>query len=114
MIREAILEDEYCQDITVNRRVQLVDNHGRVTTTDTALTFTGVIQAGVGDALNRLPEADRNSEAIRVFSLDELRCGTATNKADIIVHNGKRYEVMNVLNYWDEYSDAVCRVTKNG
>ncbi len=52
-----------------------------------------------GRDLEELPEADRNSEAIRVYTRARIFVQDASQAADVVEYTGRRWRVTQVLNY---------------
>ena len=92
-----ILEDpDFQVELEIERRTETVDKAGRGQTQATRSAIIACIQPLTSDELERLPEADRNRESLAVWSRSML-CGTGPNHApDLIIWQGKTYEVTGV------------------
>ena len=52
-----------------------------------------------GRDLDQLPEADRNSEAIRVYTQVRLYVADGGNAPDVVLYQGRKWRVTQVLDY---------------
>ena len=66
-----------------------------------ALTIVASVQPLSGEDLQELPEAERTSDAIEIFSVVELfATNLATNKlGDLVTYQGRDYRVTNAENW---------------
>lgn len=66
----------------------------------TAINLTNVVIHNLtGKDLDQVPEANRNIETIEVYSLVRLYVADGGNDADIVVYRGRRYKVIQVMDY---------------
>ena len=68
------------------------------TPSTTAITDVAVHTVN-GRELDRLPEADRRKEAIRVYTKVQVRTAGGGYRPDVILYDSKRYEVRLVDDY---------------
>lgn len=97
-VGELIYDPDFCQTITVERTSCQIVNH-RAEYSSSTFNVTGVITIADSKTLQMLPEADRLSGAINVFTEKELYITshqeTGPYISDIIHFEGKNYKIMN-------------------
>ena len=104
-VSELIGDPDFCQSngVKVTRRTVTIVNHKPVTQ-EQKLTLVGIITISDEQSDEMLPEADRNKEAIHIFTYKRLMCtgcDRATGKdymADIVTFEGVNYKVAYCLN----------------
>lgn len=104
-ISELIGDPDFCQPngVTVTRRPVEIVNH-KPKYTEQIIKLTGIITISDEQEDEMLPEADRNKEAINVFTYNRLFCtgyDRATDKdymADIVTFENVNYKVAYCLN----------------
>lgn len=104
-VSELIGDPDFCQPngVKVTRRPMEIVNH-KPKNTEKKLTLTGIITIADEQSDEMLPEADRNKEAINVFTYSRLFCtgyDRATGRdymADIVTFEGVNYKVAYCLN----------------
>lgn len=104
-VSELIGDPDFCQPngVKVTRRQMEIVNH-KPKNTEKKLTLTGIITIADEQSDEMLPEADRNKEAINVFTYSRLFCtgyDRATGRdymADIVTFEGVNYKVAYCLN----------------
>jgi hypothetical protein len=71
----------------------------------TRIKAKGSIQPVTGDDLNKLPEAFKNTESLKIYTKQELKTvdDTINREADIVVIDNKRYQV-GVVEKWRQLS----------
>lgn len=103
-ISELITDPDFCQPsgITIKRTIQEVVNH-RINETTVTINIPGIIT--LNDNVDSLEEhADRNSESIKVFTLERLKVvgkdkkSNVTYASDIVLFDGAQYIVRECLN----------------
>lgn len=81
-------------NFTVERVTSSIDNKGRAKETAETHVAQGSVQPATGKERELLPEGERTSETIAVYTPFALRMNDEGNvKADIIISQGKRYRV---------------------
>ena len=86
----------------------------------TSSTITASVQPVSGQDLRRLPEGTRTTDAVRIFSEDELRVGNETDRTppDRVVYLGEEYEVTSVqrwsMGQLDHYDAMAVRAERTG
>lgn len=66
----------------------------------TPINLTNVVIHNLtGRDLDQVPEANRNIETIEVYSLVRLYVADGGNDADIVVYRGRRFKVIQVMDY---------------
>lgn len=115
-VSELITDPDFAQPngISIIRRSCQTVNHKPVVT-ETNLTLAGIITIANDTSIEALPESDRSTESIHVFTLEKLfttgyENDTAVNGylSDIVVWNGANYRVMSCL---DDTQYGFCRST---
>lgn len=104
-VSELIGDPDFCQPngVKVTRRPMEIVNH-KPKNTEKKLTLTGIITIADEQSDEMLPEADRNKEAINIFTYGRLFCtgyDRATGRdymADIVTFEGVNYKVAYCLN----------------
>ena len=104
-VSELIGDPDFCQPngVKVTRRLMERVNH-KPKNTEKKLTLTGIITIADEQSDETLTEADRNKEAINVFTYARLFCtgyDRATGRdymADIVTFEGVNYKVAYCLN----------------
>jgi len=67
---------------------------------ETSITFDPATAHNLtGRDLLQLPEADRNNEAIRVYTKDRLYVADAGFSADVVEYQGRDWRIIQVLDY---------------
>lgn len=88
--------------LTVRRAGQPVQNSfGEfVPAAETSILFNPISVHNLsGRDLDQLPEADRNSEAVRAYSLTRIFVADGGNAADILEYTGRDWRCTSSLNY---------------
>jgi hypothetical protein len=114
MIGEIIAS--FAQAFTVERRsIGVLDDTGRYTRpAPSVVNVNGaIVPENTPAQLMRLPEGDRTQEAIRVFTQTLLRTAREPSmyEADVIVYNGRRWEV-SAVEQWDNGGFWDCLAVK--
>lgn len=114
-VKELITDPDFCQPngITIMRSTtEIVDHRPKKNTEQ--IKVAGIITISNENTDELLPEADRNSEHIHVFTRERLKtvgCDKLDGKeygADIVVFNGANYIVRYCL---DDAQYGFCRST---
>lgn len=92
--RDPMLSDA----ITVTRRMEIMGNDGRVTTSNTVASATGVVTQMEG-TLERRDDAEFVPRKIQIATAYPLREATQGYKPDIVTWNGTDYVVIAVYPY---------------
>ncbi len=85
----------------VIRTATNVSNLGETVLTPQNYFVSGVVEPASTKELERLPEAERLSGTIRIFTTFRLSDGDETITADVVVWNGRQYTVKTV----DDFSE---------
>lgn len=91
--------------VTLIRRTSVVDDNGENQITETVIPIDAIIQAGPGDALEKLPDDARLKEMIRIWTRTELQAQSVNGYDDVITWKGKRWQVMPRI-YWGNWGDG--------
>lgn len=105
-VSELIEDPDFCQPkgISITRSFYTVQNHKPVLETED-IVVPGIIITSAENSDELLPEADRNSEQIHVYTYDRLKTVGVDSvdgkkySADIINYNNKKYVVRYCLNH---------------
>lgn len=115
-VSELINDPDFAQPGGVNfiRRKCTVVNH-RPSVTETKMNVVGIITIADDTSVEMLPEADRSTESIHVFTYEQLfttgrKDDTAVDGylSDIVIWQGVKYKVMKCL---DDSQYGFCRST---
>lgn len=105
-VSELIGDKDFTQPngISVARTSYTVVNHQQVKTT-TDISLTGIITISSPRDIEMLPEYDRNSEAISIFTYKKLYTtgyesedGLVKYLSDVVTFEGSKYEVRSCMN----------------
>ena len=115
-IGELITDPDFAQPGGVNfiRRKCDIVNH-RPSVTETAMNVPGIITIASDTSVEKLPEADRSTEDIHIFTHEQLfttgrKDDVAVNDylSDIVIWQGVKYIVMKCM---DDTQYGFCRST---
>lgn len=115
-IGELITDQDFAQPggINIIRRKCEIVNH-RPVPTETVLNVPGIITIASDTSVEKLPEADRSTEDIHIFTHEQLlttgrKDDVAVNDylSDIVVWQGVKYIVMSCM---DDTQYGFCRST---
>lgn len=115
-IGELINDPDFAQPSGVNfiRRKCDIVNH-RPSVTETEMNVPGIITIASDTSVEKLPEADRSTEDIHIFTHEQLfttgrKDDTAVNGylSDIVIWQGVKYIVMSCM---DDTQYGFCRST---
>ncbi|MGA3827389.1 hypothetical protein [Pseudomonas chlororaphis] len=99
-VSEILLDPDFMDlGLICTRAMQTVGEDGRAITTDTDITFAGVVTSDKGDILERLAGAERKKGSITIHTIFKLTAGEGDTTADIVTWQGKRYTVSNINDY---------------
>ncbi|WP_285908115.1 hypothetical protein [Pseudodesulfovibrio pelocollis] len=95
-----VLDDpDFRVEFIVTRSVETVNAQGMTVLTGTDLPMSGVILPATDRQLNRLPEADRSSEVVAVYTSQPLTPGTPTLAPDVVHWRGGQFQVVQVQDW---------------
>lgn len=98
-LRELLNDPDLAVTVTLIRSVETVTEQGRSERIETEIPIVCVVLPATSKQLERLPDADRTSETVAVYSEFGLTSGTSTHAPDIVVWQGERYEVKDVQDF---------------
>lgn len=105
---ELIDDPDFCQDFTVIRSTGSWVNGDFVVTTPSTLTMTGVIEPMNTRDMQQLPEGDRITGALNVYTTEPLyttrlnqSTGNSGGLSDEVVWGGENYKIIQVQNFSD-------------
>lgn len=111
-VSQLITNRRFSQTITVKRNQCAIVKYKPVIK-ETELTLKGVIAPADQKALEMLPEADRVSGTISVFTREQLYLTGDSPEgdyiSDIIIHHGQEYKLQAQMDYSDYgYYQSIC------
>lgn len=113
-VSELLTDPDFTNTVTLIRRASTVNTYGENVMTETQSTITAVVQGANTESLERVPEGARLSDLIDVYYKGQLTAESPGGYADIIVWQGKRYQVFEVvedfMNYGAGFTKAVCKL----
>jgi hypothetical protein len=113
-VSELLTDPDFTNTVTLIRRSSTVDTYGENTMVETSSSITAVVQGANTESLERVPEGARLSDLIDVYYKGQLTAESPGGYADIIVWQGKRYQVFEVvedfMNYGAGFTKAVCKL----
>lgn len=98
-VSDLLLDPDLADSVTLIRRSAATNGFGEGELTETATPETMVVQGAEGEVLERMPQGARLKDIITVFFRGELHAEADDGYADVIVWNGRRYQVKNVTDY---------------
>lgn len=113
-VSELLTDPDFTNTVTLIRRSSTVNTYGENTMIETSSSITAVVQGANTESLERVPEGARLSDLIDVYYKGQLTAESPSGYADIIVWQGKRYQVFEVvedfMNYGAGFTKAVCKL----
>ena len=106
-VSDCILDPDFSQEFSIARVTEGVDTKGRTTTSNVTIMCVGVIAPATAEQLERVPEADRSSEVIAIYSTTLLTPGSTIYKPDVVTWRGGTYRVTSVMDFMD-YGAGYC------
>ena len=111
-VSDLLRDPDFTNVVTLIRRAVAVNEHGENVMTETPCHITAVVQGDNTETLDKLPEGARLSDVITVYYRGTLTAERPGGYADIIVWQGKRFQVKEVaedfLNYGAGFTKALC------
>ena len=111
-VSDLLRDPDFTNVVTLIRRTVTVNEHGENVMTENACYITAVVQGDNTETLDKLPEGARLSDILTVFYRGTLTAERPGGYADIIVWQGKRYQVKEVvedfMNYGAGFTKAYC------
>lgn len=110
-VTELLHDPDFVGPLTIIHRVPTVNALGENTLSETPLVTIGVVEPASGKTLQRLPDALRSADVSSFWVKGEIQTDGSGQYPDILVFNGKRYAVQNVLDYtnWGAgWCEGVC------
>lgn len=94
-VSELMTDPDFARAFQVRRMTGSYANEGEWSETATTLNKTGVIQPATSeDAINFLPEGERQKNLIRIWCAEEIRMGDGDGKcSDEVIVDGQYYRV---------------------
>lgn len=113
-VSDLLRDPDFTNIVTLIRRSSTVDNHGEHVMTESSCLITASVQGINTEDLERVPEGARLHDLITVYFRGELMAESPNGYADIILWQGKRYQVVivdeNFMNYGAGFTRAICKM----
>jgi hypothetical protein len=113
-VSELLTDPDFTNSVTLIRRASSINAYGEHVMVETQSTITVVVQGTNTEDLIRMPEAARLQDLITVYYGGELMAESPNGYADIIVWQGKRYQVAmvdeNFMNFGAGFTRATCKM----
>jgi len=106
-VSDVLLDPDFCQEFTVTRATETVGTDGRTVASNASILCCGVITPATAEQLERVPEADRSSEIIAVYTSTPLTSGSSTLLPDVVDWKSGTYRVVDVMD-WTDYGVGYC------
>jgi hypothetical protein len=111
-VSDILRDPDFTNVVTLIRRAVTINEHGENVMAETACYITAVVQGDAQEILEKLPDGARLSDAIMVYFRGTLTAERPGGYADIIVWNGRRYQVKEIAedfhNYGAGFTKALC------
>lgn len=111
-VSDLLRDPDFTNIVTLIRRMVSINQYGENEIIETPCYITAVVQGDNTETLEKLPEGARLSDAITVYYRGTLTAETPGGYADIIVWQGRRYQVREVTedfqNYGAGFTKAIC------
>ena len=111
-VSEALDCLDFQDAFSIIHRRSIVNDSGENELTETQpLLASGIIQAAGGKDLERVPEAFRSHEAIRIYYKGDLSSDEKGDYSDVVLWDGKSWQVKIVddwSNWGEGYVKAIC------
>lgn len=110
-VSDVLLDPDFNQAFQITRTTETVNNSGRTVETTVTVSTSGVIHPATKEQLERVPEADRSSEIIAVYSQTSITPGSDTLLPDVVAWKGKTYRCVGLMDWTDYgvgFSEALC------
>lgn len=109
---DLLLDPDFADSATLITRASSVNSYGEHVMVETQSTITVVVQGANTEVIDRMPEGARLSDIITVHYRGKLNAESVNGYADVIVWQGKRYQVKEVeedfMNYGAGFTKANC------
>lgn len=92
-------DQSFMDSFTVVRRVETINQYGRVNWTPTQFTATGVVVATSPNDLQRLPEMQYMNKSISIYTQWQLQGPSPGHQPDEIIWHGSQYLVRALDDY---------------
>lgn len=98
-VAELLTDPDFCDEYTIQRVTQSIDNNGRAVESIMDAPGYGSVQPVSSATLELFPDLVRASGQLQVFTRDILRSATAATAPDGIIWRGLNYRVQ-ALSEW--------------
>lgn len=109
-----LTDPDFCDYVTLIRRASTINEYGEHVITETSSTIMAVVQSPNNEELERVAEGARWTDYIDVYYKGRLTAESPGGYADIIVWNGRRYQVFQVnedfINWGLGFTKALCKI----
>jgi hypothetical protein len=113
-VSEILLDPDFGNTVSLITRAASVNEYGEGVLAETAINVRVVVEQEGSEMMARLPEGARLSDYITVYYRGKLSAERAGGYADVVVWDGKRYQVKevaeNYLNFGAGFTKAICQI----
>lgn len=110
-VSDLLLDPDFIDPMIILHRRSSVNGFGENEVTEHSYAAVGSIQPTTGKDLERIPEAMRQKDVKTFWIKSEIKLTKRTDYPDILVHNGRRYQVISVqdwLNFGAGWNSGIC------
>lgn len=113
-VSDLLRDPDFTNIVTLIRRTSSINGHGEHTMTENACNIVASVQGINTEDLERLPEGARLHDLITVYYRGDLQAESVGGYADVILWQGKRYQVVtvdeNFINFGAGFTRAICKM----
>lgn len=110
-VSDVIADPDFAGPMSIVRRTPSVNSLGENVISEYTFATTGSIQSASASSLQRIPDALRAPNMKSFWVRGEIVTAGAGSYPDILVFNGKRFQVQNVFdwtNWGSGWSEGIC------
>lgn len=111
-VSDLLRDPDFTNVVTLIRRSVSINTHGENVMSETSCPIVASVQGLNSEDIVKLPEGARLSDVITVFYRGDLQPESKGGYSDIIVWQGRRYQVKtideNFINFGAGFTRAIC------
>lgn len=111
-VSDLLLDPDFTNVVTLIRRTSTINTHGEHEMTESPCNIVASVQDINTEDLVRLPEGARLQDLITVYYRGDLQPESKGGYSDLIVWQGRRYQVRTVdeefMNFGAGFTRAIC------
>lgn len=111
-VSDLLRDPDFTNVVTLIRRSVSINGHGENVMSETSCPIVASVQGLNAEDIVKLPEGARLSDVITVFYRGDLQPESKGGYSDIIVWQGRRYQVKtideNFINFGAGFTRAIC------